>query len=161
MQLQFERISGSLFVDDVTLYYNGATSRQYVDGYEAFKSLSTSHEVTGLTPGAHYFYTVSAISADDVRSLESNEIEVVTGFGAIDSVAKVGGVEVRMDGGNILLTNNSDAAVRYLVSTVSGILVANASINPGCEASVAAAGGVYLVKVGNKILKINSNHNNK
>lgn len=161
VQLQFERTSGSLFVDDVTLYYNGATSRQYVDGYEAFKSLSTSHEVTGLTPGVHYFYTVSAISADDVRSLESNEIEVVTGFGAIDSVAKVGGVEVRMDGGNILLTNNSDAAVRYLVSTVSGILVANASIEPGCEASVAAAGGVYLVKVGNEILRINSNHNNK
>lgn len=157
LQATFDRTSGSLFIDDVTVYYNGATSKQPLAGYEALSVSATSREVTGLESGTQYYYTVTAISTEGTRSLESNEIATVTGSSSIGSVAaSAGGVDVRVTEGIVTLTNGSSTPRPYLVCDASGVIVSSGMLEPATPVAVTLPlHGIYAVKAGDRVLKIN------
>lgn len=152
LQLTFDRTAGSLFVDDVTVAYNGATSMQYLPGLQAKEmGLALSHPVTGLDNGATYYYCVKATSAEGVSSLPSAEIEVKTGTSALGRIdAEADGVTLRTAGNAIVLVNRTTTDKPYRVYTVDGRTVASGTVGAGTTAvTPTLVGGTYVVSVGN------------
>lgn len=129
VQIQFVRTSGSVFIDDVVLAYNGATIKKYLPEYQDKElGVATLHEVTGLEKQTHYFYTVGATSVDGLKSLESNEIEVVTTLSSIDGVKTALGIEINSIGNTIMLSNNSGMTQTYGIYSVNGVAIVSAQL---------------------------------
>ncbi len=156
VQIQFVRTSGSVFIDDVVLAYNGATIKKYLPEYQDKElGVATLHEVTGLEKQTHYFYTVGATSVDGLKSLESNEIEVVTTLSSIDGVKTALGIEINSIGNTIMLSNNSGMTQTYGIYSVNGVAIVSGSVDSGSAiTSPALLHGVYVVKVGAEVVKI-------
>lgn len=157
IQISFERESGSVFIDDVVVAYNGAISRQWVNGIEAFPvGAVESHTVDNLLPSTHYFCTVQAVSPDGLTSLPSDELEVVTLAGSSLSVIESGaGISVTASGRSALIANGGSAAVDYAVTNASGFIVARGRAGAGCTVHTPTlAPGVYLLTAGPHTVKI-------
>lgn len=156
VQIQFIRTSGSIFVDDVVVAYNGATSRKYVDGYESKElGVALSEKVTSLRNSTHYFYTVDATSANGLRSMPSEEVEVVTAFSSIDEVKASDGVIIAVENNCIVVTNNGSDMCNVSVYTIGGQSLMSATVASGSGASTAAlVHGVYVVKTNDTVTKV-------
>lgn len=156
VQIQFARTSGSMYVDDVVLAYNGATSRKYVDGYEAKDmGVALSEKVSGLANNTHYYYTVDATSVAGLKSMPSEEIEVVTSFSSIDEVKANAGVTIAAENNCIVVANHSSEACTVAVYTIGGHHLFSAIVAAGGTASTPAlVHGVYVVNAADTVTKV-------
>lgn len=156
VQIQFERTSGSMYLDDVVVAYNGATSRKYVPGYEAKDmGVALSEKVGGLANNTRYFYTVDATSVDGLKSLPSDEKEVLTSYSSIDGVEASAGLAVVVENDHITVATHGTEDCAVAVYTIGGQTVFSANIGAGATVSTASLiHGVYVVKAGDTVTKV-------
>lgn len=156
IQLIFNRTSGSLFIDDITVAYNGATSLQYLPDLNAKNvGATTIYDVSGLTAGTHYFYSVSATSTDGLISLPSQEVEVITGSSSLDNVESRNGLTLSTARDAIIITNHTAESLSYSVYSISGHTVASGTATAGMSTTTAPLlHGIYVIKIGADSFKI-------
>lgn len=69
--------AGSLYIDDITIAYNGAAQCNYVEGYNKRRVEGNACIVSGLSASTEYFYSVTGVSAS-ICSQTSSEVTVTT-----------------------------------------------------------------------------------
>lgn len=118
VRLTYLRTAGNLYIDDVSVAYNGAAEPVYADGFDnANVGNVTSCEVSGLLPSVQYFYVVTAHSGD-LTARTSNEITVVTGTAALDNISDdASSIRVVVSHDGIVLYGASGKAVRVVDMT--------------------------------------------
>ena len=82
MRIEFLRTGakGSLAIDDIVVGHGMTFTDVPVEGLTDYPAgTGTSCAITGLEPETEYYYTVSALGADALRSRPSQEIAVTTG----------------------------------------------------------------------------------
>lgn len=129
--------NGSVFIDDVVLGYGATYNTRPVAGFDyADQGNVTYADVTDLEPNTTYYYTVQAYNDDNLRSLASDEIQVVT--------HKQGSVDVINDGGNAYSLRAASGVLE--VKALPGTLVKVYDMGGALEASdeVPASGVVRI-----------------
>lgn len=155
LQIVFERTTGSVYLDDVTVAYNGATSMNNIEGYCNREVTGTSCNVTIPQPGT-YFYSVTARSTDGRLSLPSNEIGVNTTLSSIGHLpADNGSMTVSASNGMITVTNRTDRPADYVIYSISGATLASGRVESSATVgSMPLLPGVYLIKAGDSVFKV-------
>jgi len=156
VRLTFAKTAGSLYVDDVVVAHGAAATRVCVAGYDSREAgNSTACAVEGLSPETQYYYTVVACSGS-LRSMESDEVAVKTGSSAsVDEILSAGGdIAVSAADGRIVVANHGAGECVAVVADVAGRVISTLRVAAGGEASVAVAGGIYVVKAGDRAVKI-------
>ena len=141
--------SGSLYIDDVVLAHDASFEHEYVRGYEKYDVADvTSAKVAGLEKSTRYHYVVYAYDGG-VRSLPSNEIEVITA----ETVA-VGSViqdtpSITTSHGE--LTVEVAADTRMALYTLEGVTIHKGSLRGGRPLTLGLAPGIYLLSLDGKV----------
>lgn len=156
VRIAFERTAGSLYIDDIVLAYNGATSCQFLPGYEALDcGRNTEHSVTGLGTMTRYYYSVSATSAAGLRSLPSAEIEVLTSSSSIKAPETDTDMKVTAANGAITIENLSSTDRQFTVVTESGLIIAAGTLRAGESFTTETLiPGIYIVSAGESTAKV-------
>ena len=154
IKLEFIKNSnGSLALDDFCINHGGEVIPRYFGDFDG-KDMATSltAEVTGLEMDQDYYYTVFA-SDGQLRSLFSNEVRVHTLADA--SVQTIGSSALRISSADGIISICGDEALGMVsIFDIEGRLIARFDTQ-AAEASVAVAqGGVYIVCVEGKALKV-------
>lgn len=158
VRLLFGRNAGSLYLDDITVAYNGTATLTYADGYES-ADLGDVYQATvsGLQPETQYFYTVTAVK-DGVRSIGSAEISVKTKEpSSIKSVVTTqqDGIAVSVAGMTVMAKNGAAAPSLIEVYDISGCKIDSAVAAPEQSVSFSIRQkGVYIIRSGNQINKV-------
>ncbi len=131
MRIEYVRTGdrGSVAIDDIEVGYGSTFAAVPVEGYTDYAAgTGTSCTVSGLDADTEYYYTVSALGADDARSLASNEIAVrtKTSSGIADIIGDA---------------DDTDAPAEYY--NLQGMRVANPQ-----------PGGLYILRRGSTTKKI-------
>lgn len=156
VRIAFERTAGSLYIDDIIVAYNGATSRTFLPGYEAMNcGRDTERSVTGLGTMTRYYYSVSATSASGLISLPSAEIEVLTSSSAIKAPESDSDVTVTAACGAITIKNLSATDRPFTVITESGLTIACGTLRAGASFTTETLiPGIYIVSTGESTAKV-------
>lgn len=138
--------AGNLALDDVVVT-TGGTSEGVLEGYDHLNVGNvTSYNVNTLGDGADYFYTVAAVNANGVTSLESDPITVKTPSFCADIVAD--NVAVTTANGTICI--EAPAGTASVVADCLGRIIATAN----GSATLNVANGIYLVNVNGTAHKV-------
>lgn len=139
------------FVADLgTHSFDGADVQvTHVDGSPFTVTGETSLSVTGLTPATTYYYYVVAKN-ENVSSVSSNEVSVVTDFGTNTERISVG--NIRAVDGTIRFTASANETVE--VYNAIGQRIVNTTAVEGFNAIRIDAKGIMIVKVGSRIAKV-------
>ncbi len=142
---------GSLAIDDVVVCHG---DRKSIDEDTRIKDLpagtGSEFRIEGVRDETDYYYTVTALGKDGLRSLPSNEIMITTpsGLGVKhlsenDGLIQVDGREIIISGADGLKVSVIGMDGKIVYSSVSSALT-----------TVEVLPGVYLVRVGEQVRKV-------
>lgn len=154
LRIVFNRAQkGSLYLDDISVAHDASFNKEYCGDYHnASCGTNLSCRVEGLKKSTQYFFIVTAVSGDGVRSLPSNEIEVITKSGSDGmETIEAGSATFTIANGSVEITASTPTS--YAVHTPAGITVASGTCR-GTATVKLNARGVYIVTLGAKAYKV-------
>jgi len=150
IRLTFMRKAGNLYIDDISIAYNGAAEHIYADGFErANVGNVTSKSVDGLSASGNYYYVVTA-RCGDLAALTSEEITVDMTTSTDDTLSDMSLLRILTVPGGIILQGASDLPVR--IADIAGRIIFQTN-SYADSTIIELPAGFYLVTAGNKTLK--------
>lgn len=141
-----EGTSGSLAVDDVTVYYAGESTPIYLDGLQGKNvGQELSFQVTGLQPGTAYYYKVQGQDGE-LLSQASNEIGVNTRSESDDS--GIIGVNAAKS------TFRVSGRTAYAEGTITAYDPAGRTVATGRGSVVLPSAGCYIIRTAGATHKV-------
>lgn len=138
--------AGNMALDDVAIA-TGGTSTGVLDGYDHINVGNvTSYNVNTLGDGADYFYTIAAVNAAGISTLESDPITVKTPSFVSDIVAD----NVAVTTANGAIRIDAPAGTTTIVADCLGRVIATAN----GSATLNVANGIYVVNVNGAARKV-------
>lgn len=157
IRIVFNRVAGTMYIDDINIGYSGAAELYYCDGFDhADVGNVTDKEVSGLSPETDYYYSILAYK-DGLSSAESDEIHVLTSDSSLIAPVAAGasGVRVSASDGHILVQNIDGSDKDVSVSDPAGRIVYRSLVMAGASLSIPAMErGVYVVNAGGYVVKV-------
>ncbi len=150
LRFEFKRpASGSVSIDDITIGYGGNIGYYPIKGFEAVNAGSeTSLLFENLELNTDYGYSVTAYNSE-FASKPSSMMSVRTGSSGITSTISENAT-ILTEGLNLTVTTPTDETIS--VTDISGITLTSSG-NGSLKTTLPAA-GLYMVRIGNRVLKI-------
>ncbi len=153
VRFTFLRANGIVYIDDISVAYNGAAEFVYAAGLDnADVGNITSYDVKGLSAATQYFYVVTA-HCGDMAAKTSKEITVNTGYSALEEIsAETLAVNVLTLNDGIIISGTDGKAAVSVVDATGKIVYRDAAYADG--SFIGLSDGFYIVVVGNEAIKV-------